>query len=136
MRFIGLGLAIALVAGSAGAQTAQQFDLTCSGTRVSEVDGPAEPYEYGFRIDLGTSRWCWDHCEVTYPIAEVGPDRIVLNEKSVDDYRERSSTRNEVSRVTGVHTLSSISVRPLPRLYKVEGRCVPGPFTGFPAALF
>ena len=134
--FVMAGLLAAFSAGSAAAQSAQQFDLTCVGERSESLDGPAEPYEYAFRVDLTAKRWCWRDCATTFAIEEVAPDRITFSNDRTDTRFERRSSRNSVSRATGEHELLAISVLPVPRYYRVTGRCTPAPFSGFPATLF
>lgn len=136
MRIFATALMGCLAATQVHAQAARQFDLQCAGSRLEVVDGAPEPYEYGFRIDLDANRWCWAHCERTFEIQEVAPDKITFFEDSEDTYRKRQNRWNSVSRTTGEHELLTIETRPLVRYYKVQGRCTAQPFSGFPTALF
>lgn len=129
-------LACLLGVAPAAAQTAERFDLQCDGTRSEELNGPEEPYSYGFRVDLASGKWCWDHCERIYDLKEVNPDRLVFDEVRSETRTERRSVWHEVSRTTGDHRLLSITISIVPRYYKVEGTCRPAPFSGFPSAMF
>ena len=115
---------------------AQQFDLVCSGVKVTELDGPEQPYDYGFRVDVAAGRWCWDTCERTFEIEEVGPDRLVFQLDRENTSRSQRYSRNEVSRIDGLHEQIVIEASPGMQFYNVKGSCSPRPFSGFPAALF
>lgn len=128
--------AAALVGSPVAAQSAGQFDLVCSGFRQTGINGPEEPLDYRIRVDLDGGRWCWDKCEKTYEFADVGPDRIVFAEESIDTLRKRSTSRNEVSRQTGDHELIWIETRPFPTYVHTKGHCEPRAFSGFPVARF
>jgi hypothetical protein len=134
MKSAVIALGLAALAGQALA--ADQFDLKCSGTRQMELNGPTEALSYGFRVDLAAKRWCWDHCERTYAIEDIGPDRIAFADSSTDEPRRRETVINEVSRVTGDHRQTWIQVRPMPTFMETKGHCEVAPFSGFPAALF
>lgn len=129
------GVAAALAA-TAGTAAAQSYDLHCAGTEQDSIDGPATPYEYGFRVDLGTGRWCWDHCERTFEIHEVAPERLVLADEDTREPRGRYYLLNEINRQTGRHELVSISTMLPGRYRKVEGQCERRPFSGFPEPKF
>lgn len=127
---------IVAVLSLAGAAQAQSYDLVCTGTVQDEVDGPKAPHEYGFRIDLNAGRWCWDHCDTTFALVEVAPERLVLGRADRIDRRGRYWLENEVNRQTGRHELVSISTTP-PAIYRhIEGQCEPAPFSGFPSPRF
>lgn len=128
--------ALALAAFDAVAQTATQFDLVCSGTRQSSINGPVEPHEYRLRIDLEAERWCWNECPRTMPIVEIAPDQLTLLSERVDTDRTRSTHENTVSRVTGEHRAIWIESRPFPTFVETKGQCEAADFSGFPAARF
>jgi hypothetical protein len=136
MRSSLLAAFVALIPVSAATAQTAPFDLACEGVRVTELDGPQEPYTYGFRIDLDAGRWCWSTCERTFEINELGPDLIILHFVDEDGRSVERWTRNEINRQNGEHELLSIDVRPMARFYNVKGVCAPQPFSGFPAALF
>lgn len=133
---LGALAALSLTAVDAAAQTATQFDLVCSGTRQTTLDGPAAPLDYRLRVDLDAGRWCWDACERTFQIADVAPDRLVLQSERVDTPRKRSTTDNTVSRTTGEHRSIWIETRPMPTYFETKGQCDPAAFSGFPATRF
>lgn len=137
MRFFVIaGMLVAFSAGGAAAQSAQQFDLNCVGQRWESLEGPAEPYEYAFRVDLAAKRWCWRDCATTFAIQDVAPDKITFSDERTDRRFDRRSSRNSVSRATGEHELLAITIQPAPRYYRVAGHCTPAPFSGFPATMF
>lgn len=131
-----VGLVLGLTSSPALAQTAQRFDLVCAGTTQRGVDAEPVPDNYRIRVDLEANRWCWGACEMTFPIAEVAPDRLTFVSENVDTPRKRSMSENSVSRVTGEHRQIWIESRPIPTFLETKGQCEPGPFTGFPAARF
>ncbi|WCP71550.1 hypothetical protein [Sphingomonas hankookensis] len=136
MRFAFLlGTVVALTVASS-AQAADQFDLACDGTRKAKSDGEAVPHKFGFRIDLQNKVWCWDHCEVTFPIAEVLPDRIIFTREDDDSYQRRRHIESWVSRRDGKFESIMIIVRPFPTFVETKGTCTVKPFTGFPKAMF
>ena len=131
---IGLGMALALMASPAMA--ADQFDLKCKGTRQIGINKPAEPLEYGLRINLATKQWCWDHCEEVYSIQEVRADRIVLKDIVEDTSIKQKTSKNIVNRQTGAHDVILIEIRPYQSFAETKGHCEPAPFTGFPKTKF
>ena len=121
---------------STPAAAADQFDLVCSGTRITKMNGPAEPFKFGFRVDLAAKQWCWDHCEKVFPIVNVFPDRIIFQDKEDDTRSARSMNKAEINRSTGQYESTWIEVYPYPTYWKTEGLCEVSSFSGFPTAKF
>lgn len=118
------------------ATAADQFDLECNGTIQEEINGPVKPHKFGFRINLVTRTWCWDHCERTFPIQEVMPERIVLRDERKNSAREELLAIVEIDRRTGKFSGQWIEIRPFPLYRKTLGDCVVKPFSGFPQTKF
>ncbi|MCZ8195878.1 MAG: hypothetical protein O9253_02285 [Aquidulcibacter sp.] len=115
---------------------AQSFDLVCQGTRQTEVNGPESPHNYGFRIDLSAKRWCWDHCERTFSMHEIAPERLVLLSEQKQSGSNRTFMSNEINRLTGEHEMVSISTGLGGSYFRIVGRCERRPFSGFPKPNF
>lgn len=125
-----------LIAAPASAQSPRQFDLICEGERVRELGGPAQPYSFGFRIDLERERWCWQACEKVLEFVSIHPDRLVFTDYDRGPLSDRRTARAEVSRTTGEYSQLSTITGLITRYYRVSGTCRPAPFSGFPATRF
>jgi hypothetical protein len=90
MRSAGYALAMVIAAvGGACAQTAPQYDLTCTGNVSSSamnpdgtVTSPAaapSPYTTKLHIDLKAKSFCEDDCKASQPLYSVGADAIIFN---------------------------------------------------------
>ncbi len=106
------------------AMAAEQFDLICKGD--DEV--------WRYRIDLARGEWCARECDVTLKIVSTTASTIVLQQQE-PQFRGGDSFRNMINRATGewyfYRSLPSIDFSKT-----VDGKCVPAPFSGFPAAKF
>lgn len=131
----GITAALMLMA-AAGPAVAQQFDLRCQGTRQWGLDADPTPHSFSISVDLDAGRWCWNDCERTYGVADVGPDRITFVDEEERGLRKESRTEVYVERTTGAFRQIWIEVRPFPTYLEVQATCDPAPFSGFPAARF
>ena len=141
MKLAMLSLAgLSLLATQAAAQQAQQFDLVCSGTEISDKTG-TQPFTNHISIDLSNNSWC-------YVIA--GACKAVSSFKSVDA-GSLNFMQNEYES-GGVKFYDGMSVdRTSGRFLEVhrsdsdilagsktgrEGVCKPAPFTARAATAF
>ena len=125
-------LIFVLLLSSAPAVAAEQYDLACQGSRITQRDGTAAAYTTRVRIDLTARKWCQDDCKQVSDITEIGDDKIVL----VDDltYNTRTDFSNNITidRKTGALRQLSSQDRPTTLYLKVEASCTEQPFTPFP----
>lgn len=118
---------------------AQSFDLNCQGTRKTTTlytGDTQEPYTSHFRIDLTSKQWCEAECKAIFPIADVQPASIVLQNKDVDSITEKSLLVNRINRETGEHVITSTYQlrrdRSSMMLMTYKGACEKQAFSGFP----
>lgn len=121
----------------AGVVAATSFNLDCKGMleSTSYFEKKNEPYEYVYRINLGTKKWCDGECLMPRDFAEISDSLFVLEQKDVDTPRTREQSHNSINRVTGeqkIFTSSGEGAAML--LMSWEGRCQKQPFTGFPTS--
>ena len=117
---------------SAPVMAAEQYDLACEGSRISQRGGAAEAYSTRVRIDLTAKKWCQDACARVSDISDVSDDKIVL----VDDltYNSRTDLSNNITidRKTNAFLQLSSQDRPTVMYLRVEAACTAQPFTPFP----
>lgn len=128
MRFV----VLLMLLSSAPAMAAEQYDLACEGTRISQRGSAGEAYSTRVRIDLTAKKWCQDGCAKVSDITDVSADKIVL----IDDltYNSRTDLSNNITidrKTNGFLQLSSQD-RPTVMYLKVEAACTAQPFTPFP----
>lgn len=135
MRVVTLLLAFALSTPA----SAQTFDLNCRGVRKTTTlytGDTQEPYTSHFRIDLTSGQWCEAECKAIFPIADVQPASIVLQNKDVDSITEKSLLVNRINRETGEHVITSTYQlrrdRSSMMLMTYKGACEKQAFSGFP----
>lgn len=130
MRALALVFALALPA-PALAQTAEQFDLRCSGTIQRAVREEPQPEELVIHVDLTGMQWCIDDCSYVRPIVEANAGTIVF--ARIDD--GRSYLINSVDRMTGRYETFSTTTDAA-HYFRRNSTCEPAEFTPFPAARF
>jgi hypothetical protein len=124
-------LLLALCA-STPALAADQFDLACQGTKISQRGGAPEPNSFRLRVDLAAKKWCADACAKVLDVSAVKPDRIVLADDIV--YNTRSDFSNSIyldPKTYAYHQLTSEDRTDVSYL-KVEAACTVQPFTPLP----
>ncbi|WP_156447431.1 hypothetical protein [Blastomonas sp. CCH1-A6] len=129
-------LAILAFAVPTTATAPEKFDLKCTGERQFHLESPVEPHSYGFRIDLKSQKWCWEHCDIIFDIAQVHPDRLILAEKHEVLGRVTSHLVNVIDRTNGNHRFRSSVTGSTGNVHTINGTCEPAPFSGFPATKF
>jgi hypothetical protein len=129
-----IALAALLATTAASAQTSDQFDLICSGSRTATLSGivtAVEPFTSELRINLAANAWCGGDCARIYDIdGAVTASEIVLT----DDHQGEWEAVTKVDRQTGKFTASNYHTA-----YGVksggysEGQCTRTPFKPMPA---
>ena len=135
---------VGLLAVPAMADSADQFDLNCTGQSTAEPvtgDGSAPsidkgpfPYTTHLRIDLAAQLYCQDDCKVPTKIATIAPDFIALKSNEgvthTDELllkRGDGSFRSSFSwdrRPEGMHGFLVMRF--------ADGKCTKAPFSGMP----
>ena len=115
---------------------AATFNLVCSGSGLTVVgDGPTakttdDPFTMVYRIDLDTRRYCFDKCESTSQLEAVTDTELVFKQLNES---ERLWSHVKVNRESGAY----FAQFRMGQLFSMRsGKCVPAPFTGFPARKF
>lgn len=115
---------------------AATFNLVCSGDGMT-VAGQAPnakttmtEFNTVYRIDLANRRYCVDKCESTEAFDAITQTELVF--KFVDESKTFSSYI-KVNRESGNY-FSTITMGQFTSMR--TGKCVPAPFTGFPARKF
>lgn len=118
---------------------AQTFDLNCEGVRKTSTlyaGDTQEPYVSHFRINLTSKQWCEAECKAIFPVADVQPASIILQNKETDSLSEKSLLVNRINRETGEHSITSTYQlrrdRTSMMLMTYKGVCERRPFSGFP----
>ena len=110
------------------AQSAQQFDLICTGQQQFRPDMKPTAVTHRYRIDLDAKRWCWEQCQFANDIQSVTADRITFYENLPGQPTKQAYIR----RTDGKYFRYSFG-----RSYTHdEGTCQPAPFSGLPAPRF
>jgi hypothetical protein len=125
--------ALLLLFATQPALAADQFDLTCQGTRMTKADGPATRYSFRVRIDLGAKQWCMDACEHALPIANVTPAQITLTDEGQLNTRIEINNEVTLDRKTNAFHQLLLQVRPEENYLKINAACTVAPFTALPA---
>lgn len=128
MRF----LVIFMLLSSAPAVAADQYDLACQGSRISQRGAAGEAYSTRFRVDLAAQKWCQDDCARVSSINEISGDMIVLADDITYNSRTDLSNKMTIDRKTNAFLRISSQDRPSPMYLKVEASCKQEPFTPFP----
>lgn len=114
------------------AATAAAFNLSCSGTGVTQAGRMVSsgiPFHFVFRVDSKAGRFCNGLCASTTQLARIGPRAIVFhdsrrrNERLFQWANRESGAFYSLDRYTGGRTM-------------YFGKCVRRPFTGFPRRKF
>lgn len=115
-------------------QTAQQFDLICTG----ETEGWSDEYTRvttGFdtrvRVDLERMIWCAATCERVSPIVRATNAELVLTE----DSRDNGFINISIDRVTGVYRLR-VKTDLRRTSVNADAQCTRAAYTLIPAAAF
>jgi len=135
-----------LLAGSAQAAEAEQFNLICSGATTGVVnpreprllDAPRQRWFRTYRVDLAAKRYCENACETMQTLAEGEPGRVVFVDSValIDLYtRERHSAvlDRATRKYEASDTIQDLSFGYYKMSVLTTGTCEAGPFSGFPA---
>lgn len=125
--------AVGLIA-AAQSGVGQQFDLACSGSRRELGTGTTAEWSNTYRVDLATGVYCLGDCTSTERIREVTPLSITLDDQTSRFGRSRTVLDRARGTITIDLTSSAVPGRFM--AYRVEGTCVPRPFSGFPSVRF
>jgi hypothetical protein len=125
------------LAGVAGAQPPERFDLACTGVRTQSGAGGASvasPWEGRYRIDLRRQSYCSGDCAMVDKIARVEGDAITLTDKQMDYRGDPVKLLSQLDRRTGKFNLA---VTPAPNAtqamaQRIEATCTAQRFSGFP----
>jgi hypothetical protein len=115
----------------AALQAIAAFNLVCTGTvRTGPVgialpEAGGAPFAITYRVDLASNLWCSDACEEAEPLALVTDTELLLRE----DHRPSGGHIIIVGRQLGLFADTYINGTTATLR---SGRCVQGPFTGFP----
>lgn len=117
-------------------QSAQQFDLRCTGETSSGArDAPvrSEPFDIRLRVDLTRNVWCYGRCGTLIPLVDVNSDRLLLEQHRLP---EEGSFFTNINRNSGVY-VSSLRDPANGHAYRdMIGFCTKEPFSGMPGPLF
>jgi hypothetical protein len=114
------------------AAVASAFSLVCSGPMINRMYGETtSPTSTTgtYQIDLSAGRWCVDHCPMTFPIHKVTEMTMTLDR----DVKGDGGHILEMNRRNG--SFYSIYITG-DYLIETSGKCVRGPFAGFPKNQF
>ena len=125
-----------MIAAMAATQTAQQFDLVCTGTAMDAGDyqqTETRPSNTRIRIDLQRGLWCVNDCGHHSPFVSVSPTELVMEDfesPNLEVYRS-------VNRTNGHYSVSvrSIVQGTVGATHSSE-QCERAPYTPIPAAKF
>lgn len=137
LRSAALATALICFAHNAHAQSAQQFDLVCTGTASGTADGNS-PWEGRYSIDLESGKFCGPPCKAPEAIARVEPDKLTLRDTGplTTDPRDRKDKwRIVVNRSDGAYE-SEFIMMSVGIVAIIKGSCTVGKFTPFPKTLF
>jgi len=129
-------LAALMIAAMAVTQTAQQFDLVCTGTSMDTGDyqqTETRPSSTRIRIDLQRGLWCVNDCQVHSPFVSVSPTEFVL-----DDFQSPTlKMQRSVNRTNGHHSaVIRSTVLGVVGTTRLSEQCERAPYTPIPAAKF
>lgn len=127
-------IAFALLLTATPALAAEQYDLSCQGTKVTKSGGPAEATSLKLRVDLTARKWCLDDCKSVEDIYELSADKVVLQDDVTYNTRTDLQDKITVDRKTLAFSRMADQTRPEPSYLKVEAKCTEQPFTPFPKA--
>jgi hypothetical protein len=99
---------------------APQFDLVCVGARGSHQE---------FRFDLAEKKWCEGQCSSVWPITAVSDSTIKFETHSLDGKNDWTIGINR-------YTSEFVIVHSEGYSLADSGKCMPKPFSGFPARRF
>lgn len=126
--------ALLLLGVAAPAFAADQFDLACQGMRTTTRQGQGQPFSTRVHVDVAAQQWCQDACERVTAIAAATDDQLTLQDDSVLNTREESTTEASFDRRTNAFRQLRITERPEVSYSRFEGSCTIQPFTPFPKA--
>jgi len=115
-------VAMSLALAAASAQSADQFDLICTGKSQGYPADQSENATY--HVDLAAKQWCRGECSVQV---------IERIEPSVIWFKDQPTTSGKGEWIEYVDRVSGKWVREMGP-WVTEGTCEPAPFTGFPSA--
>jgi len=126
-----------VLAAAMALQSAQQFDLACTGSSFSRLQGGrGEAFNVTLRIDLAANRWCDGDCSAPMAIVSATPDAIVLEDVQPAPRGLNIRRKTEINRVTGVYDSYFSAIGSTVQQGRQEARCEVKPFSGMPQARF
>lgn len=129
----GFLFSLSLIAATQSA-TSQQFNLECSGSSRDLGTGATAGWSNTYRIDLSGGMYCLRDCSTMERIREITPLSVTLADETTRFRRSR--TVLDRARGTIIIDLTSSAVPGRIMAYRVEGTCIPKPFSGFPSVRF
>ena len=126
-------LILVLLAGSP-AFAADQFDLSCQGTKWTKKGGAGEDYNFRAHIDLAAKKWCDGDCKTVQNIVSVSEDEIVLTDDIT--YNAKVDMMREVTydRKVNMFKHHFQQNKPDSQYMGIQATCKTETFTPFPGA--
>lgn len=113
---------------------ADQFDLSCEGTKWTKRGGTGERYVVRAHIDLAAKKWCEDDCSKVLNIVSFDKDEIILTDDTV--FNAKVDTMREVTfdREVLMFKHHYTQNKPTPEYMGIQAACKVENFTPFPSA--